>query len=282
MYMPRPVPPRTPCFQNLVNTRVRIDSGMPSPSSSTRISTPANGSVIPSTVTFTRPSPCRIALSTTLVTTCDELVGVGEDLRHRFVVRRLDRARGPRPDRLDAALDQRLGVDVPGVQRQPPGVDAGHVEQLGDQPREPFGVGVDRGQHQLLLLVVEPLPLAQQGADEALHPGERRPQLVRHGGDQVGAVAVEAGPSAARADHQRHALDGAGPPIAVDPPRDQHLGAVAWSTRSARSGRPGWGGLRRAGCWRTSHSSPGPGAPSPPTAAGRPRRSHRAVAAPVR
>ena len=27
MYMPRPVPPRTPCFQNLVNTRARIVLG---------------------------------------------------------------------------------------------------------------------------------------------------------------------------------------------------------------------------------------------------------------
>ena len=58
-------------------------------------------------------------------------------------------------------------------------------------------------EHQLLLLVVEPVPLAQQRRDEALHAGQRRAQLVRHRRHEVGAVAVEPGTTASRADHQR-------------------------------------------------------------------------------
>ena len=89
--------------------------------------------------------------------------------------------------------------------REPAGVEPGHVEQLGDQAAEPVGVGVDRGEHQLLLLVVEPVPPVEQRLDEALHAGQRRAQLVGDRGDQVGAVAVEAGagPAGAQAAPRR-------------------------------------------------------------------------------
>ena len=33
MYIPSPEPPVEPCFQNFVNTRLRIDGAIPSPSS---------------------------------------------------------------------------------------------------------------------------------------------------------------------------------------------------------------------------------------------------------
>ena len=46
-------------------------------------------------------------------------------------------------------------------------------------------------EHQLLLLVVEPLPL-QQGRGEALDAGQRRAQLVGDGRDQVGVAALGA------------------------------------------------------------------------------------------
>ena len=77
MYMPRPEPPRVPCFQNFVNTRLRMSGLMPSPSSSTCSSTPAYGasSAIADAVSVTCPSPCRIALSSRLVTTCANLSG---------------------------------------------------------------------------------------------------------------------------------------------------------------------------------------------------------------
>ncbi len=77
MYIPSPDPPRAPCFQNFVKTRLRMSGLIPSPSSSTCSSTPsyAASSRIGAAVSVTWPSPCRIALSTRLVTTCASLSG---------------------------------------------------------------------------------------------------------------------------------------------------------------------------------------------------------------
>ena len=72
--------------------------------------------------------------------------------------------------------------------------DPGDVEQLGDQPGDPVGVGVDRLQHDALLVVGEPVPLGQQRGGEALDAGQRRAQFVGDGGDQVGAAALQARP----------------------------------------------------------------------------------------
>ena len=66
------------------------------------------------------------------------------------------------------------------------------VEQLGDQPGDPVGVGVDGLEHQPLLVVVEAVPLAQQGGGEALDAGQRRAQLVGDGGEQLGAARLGA------------------------------------------------------------------------------------------
>ena len=90
-------------------------------------------------------------------------------------------------------------VGGPRVELQPAGVDPGHVEQLGDQPAEPVGVGADGGEHQLLLVVVELVPPIQQRLHESLDAGERRAQLVGDGGDQVGSLTVEPGTAAPRA-----------------------------------------------------------------------------------
>ena len=77
MYIPRPEPPLEPCFQNLVKTRRRISSGMPSPSSSTQIRTPrtSEDSGVGASDTVTRPCPWRTAFSTRLVTTWVNLSG---------------------------------------------------------------------------------------------------------------------------------------------------------------------------------------------------------------
>src|ERR1700722_264326 len=77
------------------------------------------------------------------------------------------------------------------VYLEPPGLDPGHVQQLGDEPGHPVGVGVDRLEHDPLLVVVEAVPLGQQRGGESLDAGQRGAQFVRHGGDQVGAAAVQ-------------------------------------------------------------------------------------------
>ncbi len=68
------------------------------------------------------------------------------------------------------------------------GVDARDVEQLGDQSGEPVGVAVDRLEHQPPLVLGEAIPLGQQSCGEALDPGQRGPQLVGHGRDQIGVL----------------------------------------------------------------------------------------------
>ena len=85
-------------------------------------------------------------------------------------------------------------VDHLAAHGEPARVDAGDVEQLGDQPGDPVGVGVDGLEHEPLLLVVEAVPLREQGRGEALDAGQRRAQLVRDRGDQLGAAELLARP----------------------------------------------------------------------------------------
>ena len=159
------------------------------------------GSVMRSRVTVTGPSPCRIALSTTLVTTWVSLSGSAKISRQVVGVRRLDRCGGPGADALDAPLDERRDVARPRVAAAAGRCRCRATSSSSVISRlEPVGVGVHRGEHQLLLLVVEPVPRLRSACDEALHAGQRRAQLVGDGGDQVGAVAVEPGPAAARAE----------------------------------------------------------------------------------
>src|SRR5580692_7851729 len=95
-------------------------------------------------------------------------------------------------------------VDQLAVHFHPPGLDPGYVEQLGDQPGDPVRVGVDRLQHDALLVVGEPAPLVEQRGREALDAGQRRAQLVRDGRHELGAVAFQPLPlfRAAHADDQ--------------------------------------------------------------------------------
>src|SRR5215472_16036068 len=53
-------------------------------------------------------------------------------------------------------------ADELAVDLHPAGLDAGHVQQLGDEPGDPVGVGVDGLQHDPFLVVGEPGPLGQQ------------------------------------------------------------------------------------------------------------------------
>ena len=183
---------------------------MPSPSSSTttaRRRTPvvrAGGSTLTRTVALAVADGVLDQVGDDL----GELVGVGHDLAAARRRRPARSAGWCRPaTESTTRLDEHGGVGRARVELEPAGVDAGDVEQLGDQPAQPVGVGADRGEHQLLLVVVELVPPVQQRLHEALDPGQRRAQLVGDGGDQVGALAVEPGPAAAGAQADRDLLD---------------------------------------------------------------------------
>ena len=81
-------------------------------------------------------------------------------------------------------------------------------------------------EHQLLLVVVEPVPAVQQRRDEALDAGQRRAELVGDGRHEVGALPVEPGPTPARAQRDRHLPDRLLQRVPVQLRGDQHLGAV--------------------------------------------------------
>ena len=83
-------------------------------------------------------------------------------------------------------------------------VDPRGVQELGDQAGHPVGVGLDRLEHQPLLVVGEPVPVAQQGRAEALDPGERGAQLVRHGRQQCGALGLGPAPPLGVAQPEHH------------------------------------------------------------------------------
>ena len=146
------------------------------------------------TVTVTVPSPWRRAFSTRLPTTCWNLSGsthISGSSPCDATTKRLSGS--PAATRPATALrDDGRQVDDLLAHLEPAGVDAADVEQLGDQPGDAVGVGVDRLEHELLLLVVEAVPLGEQGRGEALDAGQRRAQLVRDGRDEVGAAALDA------------------------------------------------------------------------------------------
>ncbi len=55
----------------------------------------------------------------------------------------------------------------------PTGIDARHIEHLGEQSGDPVRIGVDGVEHELLLLFGEPVPLRQQRGREPLHARQR-------------------------------------------------------------------------------------------------------------
>ena len=95
---------------------------------------------------------------------------------------------------LDLRLEARHDVDGLGVHREAAGLDAGGVEQLGDEAGHPVGVGLDRLEHEALLVVGEAVPVAQQRRGEPLDAGERRAQLVGDRRQQGGALLLGTSP----------------------------------------------------------------------------------------
>ena len=65
------------------------------------------------------------------------------------------------------------------------GVEAGDVEQLVDDLRQPFRLGRDVAEERPSLLVAEGDVLAQQRLGEAVDGGERRAELVRDRSHEV-------------------------------------------------------------------------------------------------
>ena len=192
MYRPSPVPPRRPLRQNRVKTR---DAGLGGYAGSLVLDPerrcrrrPARGPRV------TLPEPCRRAFSSRLTRTCSSL-SASAQVSGRPVATRRSRTRvglASGDEAVDVTADQGGQVDQAAVQLEAARVDPGDVEQLGDQPGHPVGVGLDRLQHQPALVVGEPLPLGQQGRGEALDRCQRGAQLVGDGGDQLGPVALGA------------------------------------------------------------------------------------------
>lgn len=154
-----------------------------------------------------------------------DLVGVGPQIGQRLLDAQQEPVgRLPGGDvGLDVPSDGGADVDGLAAHLQLTGVDPRDVEQLGDEPGDPVGVGVDGLQHQPLLVVGEAFPLGEQGGGEALDRGERGAQFVGDGGDQLGVAALGAAASLGVAQGDDESPDGPGGPGADVARGDQHF-----------------------------------------------------------
>ena len=82
------------------------------------------------------------------------------------------------------ALDELLHVDLLGVQREAARIELRQVEDVADEPREPFRLGGDDVQREVARVGVLDQPLAERG-DVASNRRQRRAQLVRHRHEEV-------------------------------------------------------------------------------------------------
>ena len=92
--------------------------------------------------------------------------------------------RGLRREELDLVLEQLAELERLEREREAPGLDLLHVEEVVDQGRQALRLAVDRLQVAASGVVVEVVMHEQLG--EAEHARERRAQLVRDGGDELG------------------------------------------------------------------------------------------------
>ena len=261
---------------------------MPSPSSSTVIRTPAVGQPSPSQ-RLERDAHGALAVADGVLDQVGddlgELVGVGVDLGQVVGDLELDRrGRCRRRTRLDDPADAaRAASQGRGCSWSRPVSMRATSRSSAISRLSRSASACDGGEHQLLLLVVEPVPAVEQRLHEALHAGQRRAQLVGDGGDQVGALAVEPGPAAAGAERDRDLGDRLvraarrGGSARRPAPRCRRAAA-----RTARGRRCGCAARRTGGCG----SSPGRGRRGPgsasTSASGRPdalRRGRRRAAA---
>ena len=130
------------------------------------------------------------------------------------------------------------------------GLDPGHVEKLGNQPGDPVGIGVDRLEHDPLLVVGEAVPLGQQRGGEPLDAGQGRAQFVRDGGHEISAAALDPGEGggAPQADGQPSHLVAVAP-LARVPDGDEHFRAVGEVKRELRVPGPDVQAVVRVGAY---------------------------------
>ena len=154
-----------------------------------------------STVTVTLPSPCRIAFSTRLVTTWANLSGSALTLRQVVGDVELDLAARCRraPTATTRSTSGRDVARAAGSSESRPVSMRATSSSSAISRLSRSASALTVVEHQLLLLVVEPVPRLSSAWHEALDAGQRRAQLVGDGGDQVGALAVEPLAAARRA-----------------------------------------------------------------------------------
>ena len=110
-----------------------------------------------------------------------KLLGVGEDLDRHARAADLERQRLPRRHRLERlrdAFDERAEVERAGVERRPPGFEAGHVEDLVDEVEHAAGVAareVDLLGHRRRQ---RPVEARLEVVERTERQRERRPELV--------------------------------------------------------------------------------------------------------
>src|SRR5262249_20734114 len=81
------------------------------------------------------------------------------------------------------------------VRNNRPGLQLGHVEQVRDEPVEPFGLADDRGDKVGLFLLVQYIRQRPQRFCRAQYPRERRLEIMRDRGQQCSAQAICLGSS---------------------------------------------------------------------------------------
>ena len=117
---------------------------------------------------------CRTRSPSVMSTGCAlQLAAVVDPAAPRLLVERRVRA-----------LDEMLHVDLLLQHREAACVELREVEHVADEPREPLGLLGDDLERDVARLLVLDEPLAERG-DVAADRRQRRPQLVRHGHQEV-------------------------------------------------------------------------------------------------
>ncbi len=149
-------------------------------------------------------------------------------------------------DLLHDAVGQSGDVDHLAAQPETAGLQAGDVEQLGDQAGDAVGVVLDLFEHRPLLVVVEPVPPVEEERGVPLDRRERRPQLMRDGRDDLDAAG---GQRVATVDRPQGQHDTFQPAAAVAPVaaghRHPHGPAVAGQEVDLLLGNPPHPGEQR-------------------------------------
>ena len=200
------------------------------------------------TPTRTAPSPWRDAVLDQVGHDLGELVGVDEDLGQLVLGDVLDLAGGAGLDAVDDAARPGRG------RRSGRGNSESRPVSIRATSSSSAISRLSRSESEWTVVSISffwsSLSLSQRFSSawtKPLTPGERRAQLVGHGGDQVGPLPVEPGPATAGAEQHRDPLDRTAAGGALHPGGDQHLGAVGQDPGLLGDRRRGCAGRRRGG-----------------------------------